>query len=155
MKRISWSAVLVITLLMVLVAFTGSSFTHIDSWYYSLHKPPFQPPNWLFAPVWTLLYILIGIAAYLLYQSKKAGQALVLGVLFLNLILNVLWSYLFFTDHNLLLAMFDLVLLWLTTCVIILKARPLHSIAAWLFAPYLLWLSFAGVLNYTILVLNR
>ena len=155
MKKISWSTVAVVALVMVLVSLTGASFTQIGEWFQSLSKPSFQPPNWLFAPVWTILYLFIGISAYLIYTSKKEGSRIVLTILAANLVLNVLWSFFFFTQHNLLLALIDLILLWITIVVIIAKARQISRLSVWLFVPYLLWVSFAGVLNYAILILNR
>ncbi len=154
MNKIAWKVVFVIALLMILVSFTGASFTHINEWYYNLHKPAFQPPNWLFAPVWTVLYILIGVAAYLMYMNRKDDTRLILTILVLNLIFNILWSYLFFTQHNLLLALLDLILVWITILVVIVKTRPIKNLAAWLLVPYFLWVGFAGILNYYILILN-
>ena len=155
MRKISWSTVAVVSLVMVLVSLTGASFTDIGEWYQNLTKPSFQPPNWVFAPAWTTLYILIAISAYLIYTSQKEGSRMVLIILAGNLVLNVLWSLFFFTQHNLLLALIDLILLWISIIAIIAKARQISCLSAWLLVPYLLWVSFAGVLNYTILILNR
>lgn len=136
----------------------GSFFTvsSIDSWYAALNKPFFNPPNWLFGPVWLLLYTLMGIAAYLIWQQgwqqKRIKTALVLfsG----HLLLNALWSIVFFGWQQIGLALINIILLWLSIGLVIMFFQEIDRRAAWLLVPYFLWVSFAAVLNAAILILN-
>jgi translocator protein len=134
--------------------FTGPS---IPGWYAGLVKPPFNPPNWLFGPVWTLLYALMGIAAYLVYEKRrkepKVRTALI--VFAAQLALNALWSPVFFGAHALLGAALVIVLLWATILASIVLFSKISKAAAWLLVPYILWVSFATVLNISLYVLNR
>jgi tryptophan-rich sensory protein len=137
------------------VAASGSVFTP-DQWYAELSKPPFNPPGWVFPPVWTLLYAMMGIAAWLVWLRagwRRGGVAL--GVFVVQLVLNGLWSWLFFGLHEPLIALLDLVLLWIAIGVTIVLFRRHHVAAALLLVPYLAWVSFAGVLNGSIVWLNR
>lgn len=128
---------------------------NINSWYVFLHKPPLNPPNWLFAPVWTLLYILMGIASWLIWRlqpSDKRNNTLLWFAL--QLVLNFLWSFIFFGAHAIGWALADIVLLWIVLWVCLRRFKQLNATAGWLFVPYLLWVSFAVYLNTAILVLN-
>ncbi|MFH2021964.1 MAG: TspO/MBR family protein [Patescibacteria group bacterium] len=137
----------------------GALFTTsaIPTWYKTLNKPVFSPPNWLFGPVWTLLYALMGISAYLIYQEgigkKEVRAALVIfgG----QLVLNALWSILFFGLKNPLLAFGEIILLWLFIILTIIKFYALNRTAAYLLLPYLFWVSFASILNFSIWYLNK
>lgn len=136
----------------------GSIFTNpsIPVWYGGLNKPPFNPPNWIFGPVWTILYILMGISAYLIYEkglkNKRVRSALIIfGV---QLLLNSLWSIIFFGWHLLLLAFLELVLLWAAIILSIISFNRISRTAAYLLIPYILWVSFAAVLNLSIWLLN-
>jgi translocator protein len=134
--------------------FTGPS---IPGWYAGLVKPPFNPPNWLFGPVWTLLYALMGIAAYLVYEKgrkePKVRKALIIFAV--QLALNALWSPVFFGAHALLGAAVVIVLLWAMILASIVLFSKISKAAAWLLVPYILWVSFATVLNISLYVLNR
>ncbi len=144
-------------LLTFVAAFIGSSFTtpNIASWYSTLAKPSFAPPNWLFAPVWTILYILMAIAAFLIYQKREHFQAKsALIFYFVQLILNSLWSIIFFGMHNPQLAFFEIIVLWIFILVTLIKFYKIHRTAGLLFIPYLLWVSFASFLNLFIWLLN-
>ncbi len=129
----------------------------IETWYPTLVKPSFNPPNWLFPPVWTTLYILMGIAAGLIWNRIEfEKEAVKRALLFfaIQLGLNALWSYLFFGFHNILLALVELVLLWLILYETYLSFKKINKIAGYLLLPYLAWLTFAGVLNASIWQLN-
>ncbi len=129
--------------------------TAIDTWYVHLNKPSFNPPNWLFAPVWTVLYIMMGIALYLIWKlpsSQKRNTAMV--VFFIQLLLNFLWSLIFFNMHETGYALVDIVLLLSMILTTIFYFRPLSKTAALMLVPYSLWVSFATVLNYSIWYLN-
>lgn len=138
------------------VGVLGSFFTisSIPTWYVTLNKPFFSPPNWVFAPVWTTLYILMGIALYLIWTSKIQLRQHVLNLFFIQLGLNVLWSLIFFGWHNPLLALVDIIALWIAIVLTIKYFYPVSRLAAYLLIPYLLWVSFASILNLSIILLN-
>lgn len=135
----------------------GSVFTTpaIPTWYASLAKPAFNPPSWLFAPVWTLLYTLMGIALYLLWRKRQEKLTKNLLIVFLvHLVFNASWSVVFFGLHNIWLAFANIVIIWLFIVYLIVKAWPYEQWVSYLLIPYLLWVSFASVLNLSIGVLN-
>jgi translocator protein len=137
----------------------GSVFTSssVDSWYRMLNKPPFNPPSWLFAPVWTALYIMMGISLFLVWSRKstKAGKKnIALSFFAVQLFLNMLWSALFFGLQNPLLAFVEIILLWIAIIITIALFRKISATAAYLLVPYLLWVTFASILNYSIFLLN-
>lgn len=137
----------------------GSLFTSasVGTWYPTLVKPALNPPSWVFGPVWTVLYVLMGIAAYLVWSNPnvmKEEKRRALKIFALQLVLNAAWSVVFFGLLSPLLALINIVLLWcaiLWTIVAFVRiARP----AAWLLAPYLAWVTFATYLNAAIWLLN-
>ncbi len=132
----------------------GSVFTApaINSWYVSLAKPSFNPPNWVFGPVWTALFLLMGIALFLVWNSKSHGQSL--RVFVLQLILNVFWTVIFFGLENPSLALIEIGLLWLSIIWTVMEFQKVSKTAAYLLLPYLFWVSFAAVLNFSIVLLN-
>jgi benzodiazapine receptor len=129
----------------------------INTWYPTLTKPVFNPPNWIFAPVWTLLYIMMGIAAGLVWTSNSDHKAIrkALGFFAIQFGLNVLWSYLFFGLHNPLLALAEIILLWLMIWETYSQFKKIDKLASYLLIPYLAWVSFATILNASIWWLNR
>jgi tryptophan-rich sensory protein len=137
----------------------GSIFTRsaISTWYATLEKPPFSPPNWLFAPVWTLLYILMGIAAFLVWRkglgNRRVRSALI--VFLIQLILNTLWSVVFFGLESPLFGLVIISVLWVVILVTVIQFYKISRAASVLLWPYLLWVTFAAVLNYSIWLLNR
>jgi tryptophan-rich sensory protein len=136
----------------------GSVFTakEITTWYTTLNMPMLAPPNWVFGPVWTTLFFLMGIASYLVWrQGWECKQVkLVLGIFALQLVLNIAWSLIFFGLHSPGWALVEIVLLWLAILATIISFAKLSKPAAWLLLPYLLWVSFATYLNYAIWTLN-
>jgi len=142
-----------------LVAIVGSIVTTpaISTWYTTLNKPVFNPPNSLFAPVWTVLFLLMGISLYLVWAKKAKAEKKKLAVelFFAQLIFNYLWSLLFFGLYSPILAFVDIILLWIAILVTIIKFYDLSKTAAYLLIPYLVWVSFAAILNYSIIILNR
>lgn len=133
------------------VGIVGSVFTtsSIPTWYATLNKPSFSPPNWVFGPVWTILYILMGISLYLVWQKKKVP-----AIFWIQLILNAAWSVIFFGLKNPALALVDVVALWIGIFLTIKSFYPISKLAAYLLAPYLLWVIFASILNLSIALLN-
>jgi benzodiazapine receptor len=151
--------ILVSIVICELAGVIGSVFTtpSIPGWYAGLAKPSFNPPNWLFGPVWTALYALMGVAAYLVYEKgwKEGRVRKALAVFVVQLVLNALWSIVFFGAHMILGAAVVIVLLWATILASILLFSKISRTAAWLLVPYILWVSFATVLNISLYVLNR
>ncbi len=150
---------LVISLFIPLfVGFFGSLFTtpSIANWYLALNKPSFNPPNWVFGPAWTTLFILMGIALFIIWtkgrENKQFRTALILFAF--QLVFNFLWSLIFFTFHNPGIALIDIAVLWILIALNIYYFYKINKTAAWLPVPYILWVSFASVLNYMIFILN-
>ncbi|MGE5654384.1 MAG: TspO/MBR family protein [Bacillota bacterium] len=129
----------------------------VNTWYQSLVKPSFNPPAWVFGPVWTVLYILMGIALYLVWNQVSKGKAgrEALLVFAVQLILNVLWSFAFFGLQSPLAGLIVIILLWLSIIATIRSFYEVSPTAAYLLVPYILWVSFAAVLNFSIWWLNR
>jgi tryptophan-rich sensory protein len=125
----------------------------ISSWYRKLKKPSFNPPNWIFGPVWTVLYILMGISLYLVWISNP--PTIVIIFFMIQLVLNFLWSIIFFSLKNRLIALIDIWVLLVMIIITALQFYPISKSAAFLFIPYILWVSFASVLNFEIYRLNR
>ncbi len=134
----------------------GSIFTFsaIPNWYVTLNKPFFSPPNWVFGPVWTILYILMGISLYLVWISKSKIKQNAINLFFVQLGLNVLWSILFFGLRNPALALIDIVALWVAIFLTIKSFSKINKLAGNLQIPYLAWVTFASILNLSIVLLN-
>ena len=129
--------------------------SEIPGWYATLQKPSFNPPNWLFGPVWTLLYIMMGIAFSLVWKSDASDLKQKAMLFFaLQLTLNFFWSILFFSFHQTGWAMVEIALLWVFILLCIVSFYPISAIAAYLLVPYLCWVSFASLLNFYIWKLN-
>lgn len=143
----------------------------IAGWYAGLAKPELAPPNWIFGPVWTMLYALMGIAAFLIWSSyaptdaeamsgkeasedKKKGIKIALALFGIQLVLNTLWSIIFFGLYSPGGALLEIVFLWLAILATIIAFFKISKPAAWLLVPYILWVSFAAYLNYAIWILN-
>jgi len=140
-----------------LAGIIGAVFTtpSIAGWYAGLNKPFFNPPNWVFGPVWILLYLLMGLSLYLVWSQKDgAGKKTALIFFAIQLGLNSLWSIIFFGLHLPLIAFAELLILMLFIVLTIIKFLPLSKISAYLLIPYLLWVSFASILNFYIAKLN-
>jgi translocator protein len=127
----------------------------IPTWYAALHKPSWNPPNRVFGPVWTLLYLLMAVAAWLVWRTAGWPAARpALGMFAVQLALNVGWSLVFFGLHRPDWALVEIVALWGAILATLLLFRPISPLAAFLLAPYLLWVSFASVLNFAVWRLN-
>ena len=124
-------------------------------WYASLKKPAWTPPNWIFGPVWTALYTMMAVAAWLVW--RRGGwetQRRALGIFLVQLALNAAWTPLFFGLHWLGVACVEIILLWCAIIATLIAFRTVSRPAAWLLAPYLAWVSFASILNFTLGRLN-
>jgi tryptophan-rich sensory protein len=139
------------------VAGISSRFTiqAIPGWYAALAKPSFNPPNRVFGPVWTLLYTLMAIAAWLVWRlPASTARSRALAAFWVQLALNFAWSFLFFGEHRIAMAFAEIVLLWLAIFATTLLFFRLHRAAGWMFAPYLAWVSFASLLNFSLWRMN-
>jgi tryptophan-rich sensory protein len=136
----------------------GSFFTSpsIPTWYASLARPDLAPPNWIFAPVWTTLFILMGIAVGLVWSvgTEKKEVKMALGLFGLQLVLNSLWSIIFFGLQSPGWAFVEILVLWTAIAITIASFYKIYRPAAWLLLPYIAWVSFAAYLNYSIWMLN-
>ena len=136
----------------------GSFFTTsaIPTWYATLQKPSFSPPNWIFGPVWILLYILMGISIYLIWQRIEENKKIrgAMWLFWVHLFFNAIWSIIFFGLHNPGLAFINIIIIWILIIVLMFKFWPINKWATYLLIPYLLWVSFASILNYFIWHLN-
>ena len=176
-KKSNWIKLVVSLAIPLLAGWIGSIFTipAIGSWYSTLNKAPLNPPSWIFAPVWTTLFILIGIALFIVWKNDwKVKSELLAGrdrswnpltrrlwkgdwqkinivaVFWIQLFFNVLWSFIFFGSHQPGLAFFELVALWFSILYLIVNFYRVSKAAAWLLLPYILWVTFAGYLNWGI-----
>ncbi len=136
----------------------GSLFTMpaIAGWYASLVKPELAPPNWVFAPVWTTIFFLMGWALFLIWRenTSRTEVQFALGMFGIQLALNVCWSFLFFGTQDPRAAFFEITALWLAIAATIVAFAYVSRVAAWLLVPYIAWVSFAAYLNYSIWMLN-
>lgn len=144
--------------LCLFVGIIGSIFTTsaISGWYVYLVKPSFTPPDWVFGPVWTLLFALMGIAAFMVWQKglKSVDVRRALAFFIVQLALNALWPIVFFGLHSPGGALIEIIFLWAAILATILSFLNVSRLAAWLLIPYILWVSFAVYLNYFLWVLN-
>jgi len=131
-----------------------ATVSNIDSWYEFLVKPALSPPNWVFGPVWTLLYTLMGIAAFLVWRSKKAGYVRALIFFGAHLIVNTAWTLIFFGEQNIGMGLAVIILLDLWIAALIWRFWRFSKTAAYLLIPYLLWALFATYLNFGYYWLN-
>ena len=141
----------------VVVAVAGGVLTEIGPWYERLRKPSWQPPNWAFGPVWTVILVLAAFSAALAWQAAEApgARAAVLTVLVVNSILNIAWSGLFFKLRRPDWALVEVALLWLSILALIIVLGGYSTLAGLLMLPYIIWVSIAAFLNYRIVQMNR
>jgi len=153
MKKLAIGLIIWI-LLSMFAGLIGSRFMP-GEWYATLDKPTWNPPSYVFAPVWTTLYILMGVAAWLVWRKVGfTGAPVPLTIFIIQLALNALWSYLFFGIHQPGLAFLDIVVLWMLILVTIIGFWRVSALAGSLLLPYLLWVGFASVLNLQLWRLN-
>ena len=142
-----------------LAGVVGSFFTFnsVKTWYLTINKPVFNPPSWVFGPVWTILFLLMGISLFLVWSKGFDNPQVKIALLIFaaQLILNVLWSTLFFGLKSPLFAFVEIVILWIFILLTIINFYSISKPASYLLIPYLLWVTFASVLNFAIFLLNR
>lgn len=140
-----------------IVGLIGAIFTtpQINAWYSTITKPSFNPPNWIFAPVWTVLFFMMGLSLYLILTKPSSKvKSLGLTFFFMQLVFNLLWSFLFFSIQNPFYAFIEIILLWIVILMTIYYFAKVEKTAAYLLIPYIAWVSFAAVLNYSIWKMN-
>lgn len=156
--KINWTKLLASIVICQLAGFIGSFFTtpNIPTWYAGVAKPDFNPPNWLFAPVWTTLFTLMGISLYLVWMKGQKNPPVKKAMLVfaVQLTLNTIWSLLFFGMQNPRLAFFEILALWVSIAVTIILFWRIDRRAGIMLIPYIAWVSFATLLNYYIWMLN-
>lgn len=143
----------------LLCGFLGSLATRpaIETWYAGLTKPGFSPPNWLFGPAWTLLYILMGIAAFLVWNRglDAPGVKPALVLFLVQLVLNLAWSFIFFAGRSPTWGFVEILVLWVAIVATMVQFFRVTPAAGWLLVPYIGWVTFASALNGALMVLNR
>lgn len=139
------------------VGWLGSLGTETSrlSWYAGLQKPPLNPPNWIFAPVWTTLYFLMALVGWRIWTANLLPKNRLRSLFVIQLLLNGIWSFLFFQLRNPLIAFADIITLWLCLFVLTKEVWSMNKLTGYLLVPYMMWLSFAVYLNAGILWLNR
>jgi len=155
-KKNSFSLVAFI-LLCLIVNWIGWLWTNetVYTWYPSLYKPSWTPPDWIFGPVWLSLYLMIAVSGWLIYKTEDSHQrSIALKCYFGQLALNLIWSFLFFSLRSPLLGLIDIVLLCILVCLTMIKALPVNPLASLLLLPYLAWILYATTVNVGIWLLN-
>ena len=156
-KRFEWIGLVIFIAICMGAAALGAMATtpEIESWYKTIEKPSWNPPNWIFGPVWTTLYVMMAIAAWVVWKPagfKAAAAPLTLFAI--QLALNIAWSWIFFGMHQPGWAFAEIVILWLAIVATTVAFFRCSKVAGWLMVPYLAWVSFASVLNFTLWRLN-
>jgi tryptophan-rich sensory protein len=128
----------------------------IQNWFLHLNKPAWNPPNWLSTPLWTVLYLLMGIAFYLVWKTKAGidTKRWAIIIFMAQFALNFLWSYTFFSEHRIGWAFVDIVVWWIAIFCTIIAFSRINTTATWLLVPYISWVSFAAILNFAIWQMN-
>ena len=155
MHKISYIKLAGAIVICQLAGIIGSFFTSssVSDWYPTLSKPAFNPPSWVFAPVWATIFLLMGVSLYLVWTSKKPKRTALI-LFYSQLVLNILWSVLFFGLRSPLFAAIEIVVLWAAILATMIYFNRISKPAAYLLLPYILWVSFAAILNMTIAMMN-
>lgn len=154
------SVKLIISILIPLAIGAVSGFfttAEIPGWYQTINKPTWNPPSWIFGPVWTTLYVMMGIALFLIWKSDVSQTAKKTAIILFaaQLGLNFFWSFIFFNQHQPGWALVEIIVMWVSILLTIFAFAAVSKTGAWLLIPYISWVSFATILNYTIWQLNR
>jgi benzodiazapine receptor len=149
--------IIVAAIITILVLAVGGAMTTVGPWYRNLRKPSWNPPDWMFGPAWTVILGLAGWAGVLAWTNAPDTAAhLRIALLFgVNIVLHMLWSPLFFNLQRPDWALIEVLFLWLSIIALMVGLAPFSSTAIWLLLPYLLWVAFAAILNFTIVQMNR
>ena len=149
-RKINIAVLIACLVIVYFVAFLGSIFTsgNTNSAWYQQNKPSITPPNWVFPIVWTALFFLIALSLYFAWTSKKADKPKIILVFTINFMLNIFWSILYFSLKNPTASFIELIFLWLSVLLMVVVTYKIERKSAYLLLPYLIWVLFAGVLNY-------
>ena len=143
----------------LMVGATSGFFTisGVESWYQTIQKPSWNPPNWIFGPVWTTLYVMMGIALFLVWKEDTSEELkkIAIALFAVQLTLNFFWSFIFFNQQQPGWALVEIIAMWFFILLTIFAFAQVNKTVAWLLVPYISWVSFASILNYTIWQLNR
>lgn len=157
-QRKLWISFVIFIIVCLIVQILGSFWTKetVSTWYPTLSKPAWTPPDWVFGPVWSCLYIMIAVSGWLIYRAEYSHKRTVALMLYgSQLALNFIWSFLFFSLRSPILGLIDIILLCLLISLTIIKAWPVRPLASLLLIPYLVWVMYATSLNAGIWLLNR
>lgn len=155
-RRSGWVLLGGLLALCLAVGYVGSLVTveQVRVWYPTLTKPTWTPPNWLFGPTWTTLYVLMAVAGWLVMRDDGVTRGRATGLWWMQIVLNAAWSPIFFGAHQIAVAAVVIIALWITLALFIRASWQTHRAAAWLFVPYIAWISLASALNVAIWRLN-
>ncbi len=155
MKPLVFKIILCVALCLTLGILSGfSTVDSINSWFQFVIKPSWNPPNWIFGPMWTTLYIMMGIAVALIWNTSHKNKKQAIGLFIIQFILNLAWSFIFFNLHAIGWAFAEILVMLLFIALTLYAFFQINKLAGWLMFPYLLWVAFATVLNGTIWYLN-
>ncbi|MBK8139577.1 MAG: tryptophan-rich sensory protein [Chitinophagaceae bacterium] len=131
--------------------------TGVESWYQTIARPTWNPPGWLFGPVWTTLYVMMGISLFLVWKEDTSVELkkIAIALFTVQLVLNFFWSFIFFNQHQIGWALVEIAAMWVFILLTIFAFAQVNKAAAWLLVPYISWVSFATILNFTIWQLNK
>ena len=151
-----WPEIVVALVSVTVCAVVGGLMTEIGPWYEGLNFPRLRPPNWLFGPAWTTIFLLIAASGAVAWSHADPGQQTLMVILFaINFVLNVLWSPVFFKLHRPDWALYEIAPVWLSILALVILLFRIIPLAGWLILPYLVWVTFAGWLNWRVVVLNQ
>jgi translocator protein len=151
-----WIPIVVSACVVMVVAAAGGVMTDVGPWYQALRKPSWNPPNWLFGPIWTTIYILVAVSAVIVWRSAQTDhdRALILGLFAINAVLGVFWNFFFFKLKRPDWALFEIALFWASIVALIVFFWRISPISSYLLIPYITWVSIASFLNFTIVRMN-
>jgi tryptophan-rich sensory protein len=155
--KIYWGKLIISLFICQLAGIIGSIFTApaVTTWYAVLNKPAFNPPDWIFAPVWIILYVLMGISFYIIWiKSSRQNFGFLFSAFVLQLILNAFWNIIFFGLRFPLLAFIEIIVLWVMILICIFYFYPVSRASSYLLVPYIIWVTFAAVLNFAFWKMN-
>ncbi len=153
-----WKFVISVSVPVILGGVSGLfNVSAIDGWYQTINKPSWNPPSWIFGPVWTTLYVMMGIALYLVWKAEASSilKKTAITLFVIQFILNFFWSFIFFYQQEMGWALVEIIVMWVFILLTIFAFANVSKTAAWLLVPYICWVSFATILNYTLWHLNK
>ncbi len=155
-QKIQVLPVLIITLCVVVISLLGQMATNSQGeWFKSLAKPSWNPPGWLFGPVWSTIYVLFIVSASIVWhRTSGAARSTLMKLYAINGLFNLAWSFCFFAAESTVLGIIDIIFVWITVLLLVIKTWPVSKPASMMLLPYLLWVTFASILNFSIMWMN-